>query len=120
MPLTDHVRVPPCAPEDLLDLTVLGRDRAVRVRKPARRLSDIALGGYSTLQQVGLILAFNAIMFVLLEIPLIGYLVRPEATAKRVATTSRWRDANGLRITGWLIGLFGAGLLAEGVAALAS
>jgi hypothetical protein len=82
-------------------------------------LGQIAHGSYSTLQQVGLILLFNAIMFLLLEVPLVGYLVRPEATAKRVTAMSGWLNANGLRITGWLVGLLGASLLAQGVAALA-
>ena len=82
-------------------------------------LGKIAHGNYSTPQQVALILLFNAIMFLLLEVPLVGYLVRPEATAKRVTAMSHWLNANGLRITGWLIGLFGAGLLTQGIAALA-
>lgn len=82
-------------------------------------LGQIARGGYSTVQQVALILLFNAIMFLLLEIPLVGYLVRPEATAGRVMAMSRWLNANGLRITGWLVGLFGLSLLVQGVAALA-
>ena len=82
-------------------------------------LGKIAHGSYSTLQQIALILLFNAIMFLLLEVPLVGYLIRPEATAKRVTAMSRWLNANGLRITGWLVGGFGAGLLAQGTAALA-
>ena len=36
-------------------------------------------------QAFGLILLFNAIMFTLLEVPLVGYLVRPERTAEQVA-----------------------------------
>jgi hypothetical protein len=32
---------------------------------------------------------------------------------------SRWLNANGLRITGWLVGLAGASLIVQGVAALA-
>jgi hypothetical protein len=39
-------------------------------------LGKIADGGYSNLAQVVLILLFNAIMFLLLEAPLVGYLVR--------------------------------------------
>ena len=58
-------------------------------------------------------------MFLLLEVRLVGYLVRPEATAERVTATSRWLNANGLRITGWLVCLFGASLLGQGIAALA-
>lgn len=83
-------------------------------------LGKIAQGSYSVLQQVALILLFNAIMFLLLEVPLVGYLVRPETTAMRVGAMSRWLNANGLRITGWLVGLFGASLLAQGAAALAA
>jgi Sap, sulfolipid-1-addressing protein len=82
-------------------------------------LGKIAHGGYSNPVQVVLILLFNAIMFLLLEVPLVGYLVRPEATAKRVTAMSRWLNANGLRITGALVGVFGASLLAQGIAALA-
>jgi Sap, sulfolipid-1-addressing protein len=82
-------------------------------------LGEIAHGGYSVVQEVALILLFNAIMFLLLEVPLVGYLVRPDATAERVAAVSRWLNANGLRITGWLVGLAGASLLVQGIAALA-
>ena len=57
-------------------------------------------------------------MFLLLEVPLVSYLVRPEETAKRVAAMSGWLDANGLRITGGLVGVFGASLLAQGTLAL--
>ena len=41
-------------------------------------LGDIATGGYSTAEQLGLIVLFNAIMFLLVEVPLTGYLVQPE------------------------------------------
>jgi hypothetical protein len=81
-------------------------------------LGKIANGDYSTVERLALILLFNVIMFLLLEVPLVGYLVRPEVTAKRVAATSAWLNANGLRITGWLVGLFGASLLGQGIAAL--
>jgi hypothetical protein len=82
-------------------------------------LGDMATGGYSTGQQLGLILLFNAIMFLLLEAPLVGYFVRPEATAERVGNLSRWLNANGLRVTGWLVGVFATSLLAQGLTALA-
>lgn len=80
-------------------------------------LGKIANGGYGIVQQVGLILLFNAIMFLLLEVPLVGYLVWPEATARRVTAMSRWLNANGLRITGWFVGLIGASLVGQGIAA---
>jgi hypothetical protein len=81
-------------------------------------LGDISSGDYSTLQEAGLILLFNAIMFLLLEVPLVGYLVRPETTADRVAALSRWLNANGLRVMGVLVGIVGVSLLVQGIAAL--
>ncbi len=81
-------------------------------------IGQIARGHYSPLEQLALIVLFNAIMFLLLEVPLVGYLVAPETTTERVQAMSRWLNANGLRVTGWLVGLFGASLLVQGVAAL--
>lgn len=82
-------------------------------------LGDIATGGYSTAQQLFLILLFNAIMFLLVEVPLAGYLVRPEETADRVASFATWLNANGLRVMGWLVGAVGASLIVQGIAAAA-
>ena len=82
-------------------------------------LGDIATGDYSGAQEVGLILLFNAIMFVLLEVPLLGYLVRPERTAELVADMSTWLNANGLRVMGWLVGAVGTSLVVQGIAAAA-
>ena len=80
-------------------------------------LGDMATGNYSTAEQLGLIVLFNAIMFLLVEVPLIGYLVRPEATAEQVASFATWLNANGLRIMGWLVGAVGLGLIVQGLAA---
>src|SRR5690349_11371835 len=60
-------------------------------------LGEIAKGDYSRSAELGLILLFNAIMFALLEVPLAGYLVRPERTAEQVARLGRWLNSNGLR-----------------------
>jgi hypothetical protein len=81
-------------------------------------IGKIARGHYGPVEQFLLILLFNVIMFLLLEIPLVGYLVSPETTTQRVQAMSRWLNANGLRVTGGLVGLFGASLLVQGVAAL--
>ncbi len=81
-------------------------------------LGDISGGDYSTLQQAGLIVLFNAIMFLLLEVPLVGYMVSPRTTAERVSSLSRWLNANGLRVMGILVGIVGVSLLVQGIAAL--
>ncbi|MBS1894896.1 MAG: GAP family protein [Actinobacteria bacterium] len=77
-------------------------------------LGDIA-NGYGTAEQLALILLFNAIMFLLLEVPLIGYLFDPEWTARAVAVSGAWLNANGLRILGALIGAFSISLLIQGI-----
>jgi len=82
-------------------------------------LGEIANGPYDSLASLGLIVLFNAIMFTLLEVPLVGYLVRPERTAEQVARLSIWLNANGLRIMGALIGLVGVSLVVQGIAAAA-
>ena len=80
-------------------------------------LADIATGDYSTAEQLSLIVLFNAIMFLLVEVPLIGYLVRPESTAERVGSFATWLNASGLRVMGWLVGAVGVGLIVQDLAA---
>jgi Sap, sulfolipid-1-addressing protein len=65
------------------------------------------------------IVLFNAIMFLLVEVPLIGYLLQPDATAERVASIATWLNANGLRVMGWPVGAVGIGLIVQGLAAAA-
>jgi hypothetical protein len=79
-------------------------------------LGDIA-GGPSPLEQVALILLFNAIMFLLLEIPLIGYLIDPGWTERAVAATRAWLTVNRLRILGAVLAAISCGLIAQGIQA---
>jgi hypothetical protein len=53
-------------------------------------LKDIAAGHHSTTQDILLILLFNAIMFLLAEIPLAGLLIAPERTGDLVQRINRW------------------------------
>src|SRR5689334_8792258 len=80
-------------------------------------LGEIASDGYSRSEELGLILLFNVIMFVLIEVPLAGYLLRPERTAGQVAKLAAWLNRNGLRVMGALVALVGASLVIQGVAA---
>jgi hypothetical protein len=79
-------------------------------------LGDIA-SGHGTAEQLALILLFNAIMFLLLEVPLVGYLIDPGWTERAVAATGAWLNANGLRVLGALVGVFSIGLVCQGAAA---
>jgi hypothetical protein len=80
-------------------------------------LGEIASGDYGRSAEFGLILLFNAIMFLLIEVPLVGYLLRPERTAARVADLGIWLNRNGLRVMGALVCLVGASLVLQGLAA---
>ena len=82
-------------------------------------LGDIATGPYRPGEQVALIVLFNVIMFLLLEVPLVGYLLRPDLTAALVATLGHWLKANRYRLMGGVIGLFGVSLLVRGIVGLA-
>ena len=57
-------------------------------------LKDIAQAKDSAVTAVLLILLFNAIMFLLVEVPLIGYLISPEGTRARVQGFQAWLAAN--------------------------
>ena len=82
-------------------------------------LGEIATGDYSRSAEFGLILLFNAIMFALIEVPLAGYLLRPERTAEQVGELAIWLNRNGLRVMGGLVALVGVSLVVQGLAAAA-
>lgn len=81
-------------------------------------LGDLATG-HSTAEQAIGIVVFNAIMFLLLEVPLVGYLVDPRWTEDAIAALGAWLNANGLRIVGALVGVISIGLLVQGLDAVA-
>jgi len=83
-------------------------------------LGDIAKAQYGTATQLALILMFNAIMFALVEVPLVGYLIRPQRTAELIGRFAVWLNANALRVIGWLVMAVGVGLIVQGVSAAAS
>jgi hypothetical protein len=62
---------------------------------------------------------FNLIMFVLLEVPLVGYVVQPERTEVLVGRLAAWLNTNGLKVMGYLAGAVGVGLVVQGAAAAA-
>lgn len=78
-------------------------------------LANMAAANYSTTESIILVLAFNLIMFVLAEVPLIGYLLNPEETQNRVERFSRWLENHGLRIISIFAALWGLSALGKGV-----
>jgi uncharacterized membrane protein len=62
-----------------------------------------------TVATVLLVLAFNAIMLILLEVPLLGYAIAPDWTAAAIERFSNWVIRRGARVA--LIAGIGAGAL---------
>jgi Sap, sulfolipid-1-addressing protein len=72
-------------------------------------------------QQIGtaltvlVVVAFNVVMLILLELPLIGYATRPQATAAAVARFGDWLTSRGGRVALIAGALAGALLIARGI-----
>lgn len=63
-------------------------------------------------------LLFVAIMFMLAEVPLVGYAVSPDGTRVRVAQFRGWLGENGRTIATWAAVIIGAYLTVKGIAGL--
>ena len=81
-------------------------------------LDGIEKQNLSTAATVGLIVAFNVIMLMLLELPLLGYTFAPEKTERAVSRFSETLDRDGGRILLVILGLLGVALLARGITGL--
>jgi len=78
-------------------------------------LGNMASHHYSTFEEVATILLFNLIMLILVEAPMVGYVVSPEKTDTMVSSLSAWLNRNGLKIIAALAGIWGVSLLFKGV-----
>jgi Sap, sulfolipid-1-addressing protein len=78
-------------------------------------LADITEANYSTVEAIILVVVFNLIMFVLAEVPLIGYLINPEQTQDRVERFSGWLENHGLQIIAIFAVLWGLSSLSKGL-----
>jgi len=78
-------------------------------------LKDIAAGHHPTGVAILLIVAFNLIMFLLAEIPLLGLILAPERTDLLVHRVNDWFSANGRRIAIVLCAILGVFLIARGI-----
>jgi hypothetical protein len=78
-------------------------------------LKDIAAAHHSTAQDIVLVLAFNAIMFLLAEVPLVGLIVNPQRTGELVASADGWVSSNGRRIAIALCLLLSGFLIVRGI-----
>lgn len=79
-------------------------------------LKDITAAHHSTGATIGLVIAFNLIMFVFAEIPLIGLIINPQGTEAAVLGLNGWFSENGRRIAIVLCVVLGAFLMIRGIA----
>ena len=78
-------------------------------------LKDITAAHHSTGATVVLVVAFNLIMFMLAEVPLIGLIVNPQGTEEAVLKLNGWFSENGRRIAIVLCVVLGAFLTVRGI-----
>src|SRR4029077_5335816 len=78
-------------------------------------LSETAKQDLSTVATVLTIVGINLIMLMLLEIPLIGYTVSPEGTARTIKRFSAWLSRDGGKIALVLATVIGVAFVVRGV-----
>lgn len=78
-------------------------------------LHDLQERGYSTAAQILVILAFNLMLLILLEIPLVGYFVAPERTVVEVQRFRAWLSRDGRRMAIIAFAAIGIFLLVRGL-----
>ena len=78
-------------------------------------LHKISEGNPSTAGAVAEVLLFNVIMLALLEVPLVGFTIAPEATRQAIDRFKAWFAANARRLGSRLALIFGALLILRGL-----
>jgi hypothetical protein len=61
-------------------------------------LTSISTHDWSTVVVVVVVLLFNAVMFILMEVPLLAYVIAPDTTPRRVKRLTAWLNRNGREI----------------------
>ena len=81
-------------------------------------LGDISQGHYGPLTAFLLVVGFNLIMLLMIEIPLIGFRFDPEETDRLVGRLSEWLNRNGMRIVAVIAMVWGLSMVYKGAAGL--
>lgn len=82
---------------------------------PVVALKDIAELDETFAATFGLVLGFYLIMFMFIEIPLLGYVFAPDRTASATTRFNDWLDRNGHRLEIGALALIGVYMIARGV-----
>jgi hypothetical protein len=78
-------------------------------------LRDLQELGYGTIGEILVIVGFNLMLLILLEVPLVGYFVAPERTVVEVQRFRAWLTRSGRRMAIYGAAVLGILLIARGV-----
>jgi hypothetical protein len=82
-------------------------------------LKDVAAADLDTAETLGVLLAYNLIMFQWAELPLIGYAVAPDRTKVIVTAMNRWLREHARQLAIVICSIAAAFLITRGIAGLA-
>ena len=74
-------------------------------------------GGYSLPVQLALILVFALVTYIVVEVPVVGYLISPERTATRVDVFSKWLGAHKIQAVAAIAAIVGVVFIVKGITA---
>jgi Sap, sulfolipid-1-addressing protein len=78
-------------------------------------LKDIAAGNHATGTAIALVVAFNLVMFILAEVPLLGLTFAPERTGEIVRDADAWMSTHGRQLAIGVCLTLGAFLVVRGI-----
>jgi hypothetical protein len=81
-------------------------------------LGRLARGGYSVLGSIAILLVFNLLKFLLIEIPLLSYTLEPERTTARVDRFSQWMKEHRIEVIAAVVAVVGLFLIGRGISRL--
>jgi Sap, sulfolipid-1-addressing protein len=102
----------------LLFVVVLGLVMGATTPYQIAGVGAMVRDDYGLVAQVALVVAFSLITYILVEIPVVLYTVRPEATAARVAALAAWLEANKIQAAAVVAAGVGLVLIGKGVTSL--
>ena len=80
-----------------------------------RQIADL---NYADAVTVVLVIAFNVVMLMLIELPLLGFAVAPDWTRRQVVAAKSFAARHGRRLAAYVLAVIGTALVIKGVIGL--
>jgi hypothetical protein len=81
-------------------------------------VGHMARSGYAAIVVLGMIVIFNLVKFLLIEVPIVSYAVNPDGTAARVDRFAAWMKANKMDVIAGVVAVISILLIGRGVTRL--